>query len=96
MRIIYIDSPVSFSDNHESFLKISIEINIYNNILYNELYGFVTKWCNKNYNRKVQDLHIIERKKERKEIEKWIENKNEKQIENYVFMKNMKTYIKNM
>ena len=40
-------------------------------------------------NRKVQDLHIIERRKERKENRKLIENKNEKQIEKNLFMKNM-------
>ena len=40
-------------------------------------------------NRKVQDLHIIERRKERKENKKLIENKNKKQIEKDIFMKNM-------
>ena len=39
-------------------------------------------------NRKVQDLHIIGEKNEKK-IEKLIENKNEKQREKDIFMKNM-------
>ena len=40
-------------------------------------------------NRKVQDLHIIERRKERKENRKINREQNEKQIEKDLFMKNM-------
>ena len=40
-------------------------------------------------NRKVQDLHIIERRKERKENRKINREQNEKQKEKDIFMKNM-------
>ena len=40
-------------------------------------------------NRKVPDLHIIERRIERKENRKRTENQNKKQIENDISMKNM-------
>ena len=35
----------------------------------------------------VQDLHSIERRKNKKKIEKWIENKHKQQIEKDVFIK---------
>ena len=47
-------------------------------------------------NREVQDLHSIERRKEQKEIEKWIENKNKQQIEKRCICQNVLTYIKKL
>ena len=47
-------------------------------------------------NRKVQDLHIIERRKERKENRKINKEQKRKANRKRLFMKNMYTYINNM